>query len=97
MSWSPEVKRWWTPHSAKFFIYFEPYRYMHFGDASTGKARGFQLPGARPNPTVVQNYSPAPAYSPPSESYAPPRNSMVEVQSGMGGGMPFLFPFFRNP
>jgi hypothetical protein len=37
------LARWWTPREAKFFIYFEPERYRHFGDATTGKARSQPL------------------------------------------------------
>jgi hypothetical protein len=33
------LARWWTPREAKFFVYFEPKRYRHFGDPATGKAR----------------------------------------------------------
>lgn len=34
-----KLARWWIPREAKFFVYFEPKQYRHFGDASTGKAR----------------------------------------------------------
>jgi len=34
-----KLARWWTPRQAKFFVYFEPSRYRHFGDAATGKAK----------------------------------------------------------
>ena len=34
-----KLARWWTPHRAKFFVYFEPNRYRHFGDQATGKAK----------------------------------------------------------
>jgi hypothetical protein len=37
-----KLARWWTPRQAKFFVYFEPNRYHTYGDAGTGKARGFQ-------------------------------------------------------
>ena len=50
-----KLARWWIPRQAKFFVYFEPSRYRHFGDAATGKAKGSQ--------------SAAP-YSPPTASYA---------------------------
>jgi hypothetical protein len=39
-----KLARWWIPRQAKFFVYFEPNRYRHFGDAATGKAKGFQTP-----------------------------------------------------
>jgi hypothetical protein len=39
-----KLARWWTPRHAKFFVYFEPNRYRTYGDAATGKARGFQTP-----------------------------------------------------
>ena len=39
-----KLARWWTPTQAKFFVHFEPNRYRTFGNASTGKARGFQTP-----------------------------------------------------
>jgi hypothetical protein len=38
-----KLARWWTPRQAKFFVYFEPNRYRHFGDPVTGKAKGFQV------------------------------------------------------
>ena len=34
-----KLARWWIPRQAKFFIYFEPDRYRHFGDPATGRAR----------------------------------------------------------
>lgn len=34
-----KLARWWTPRQAKFFVYFEPDRYRHFGDPATGRAR----------------------------------------------------------
>jgi hypothetical protein len=40
-----KLARWWTPRQAKFFVYFEPNRYRHFGDAATGKARAVQAAG----------------------------------------------------
>ena len=40
-----KLARWWTPTQAKFFVHFEPNRYRTFGNAATGKARGFQAPG----------------------------------------------------
>ncbi len=46
-----KLARWWTPRQAKFFVYFEPDRYRHFGDPVTGKAR------IQP---VAMNSSPAP-------------------------------------
>jgi hypothetical protein len=46
-----KLARWWTPRQAKFFIYFEPERYRHFGDPATGKARTQPL---------VLNTAPAP-------------------------------------
>jgi hypothetical protein len=39
-----KLARWWTPRQAKFFVHFEPNRYLHFGDAATGQARGFRAP-----------------------------------------------------
>ena len=39
-----KLARWWTPRQAKFFVHFEPNRYLNFGDAATGKARGFRAP-----------------------------------------------------
>ena len=39
-----KLARWWTPRQAKFFVYFEPDRYRHFGDAATGKAKGSATP-----------------------------------------------------
>ncbi len=39
-----KLARWWTPRQAKFFVHFEPNRYRNFGDAATGRARGFQGP-----------------------------------------------------
>ncbi len=51
-----KLARWWTPREAKFFVYFEPERYRHFGDPTTGKART--------QPAVV-NYSPAPPAAAP--------------------------------
>jgi hypothetical protein len=39
-----KLARWWTPSEAKFFVYFEPNRYRAFGDAATGKAKGFRTP-----------------------------------------------------
>ncbi len=38
----PKLARRWIPRQAKFFVYFEPNRYRHFGDAATGKAKGPQ-------------------------------------------------------
>jgi hypothetical protein len=34
-----KLARWWIPSQAKFFVYFEPAQYRHFGHAATGKAR----------------------------------------------------------
>jgi hypothetical protein len=39
-----KLARWWTPSQAKFFVYFEPNRYRAFGDAATGRAKGFHTP-----------------------------------------------------
>lgn len=39
-----KLSRWWTPMHAKFYIYFEPHRYLQKGDEATGKARGFRAP-----------------------------------------------------
>jgi hypothetical protein len=39
-----KLARWWTPSQAKFFVYFEPNRYHAFGDAVTGRAKGFRTP-----------------------------------------------------
>src|ERR1700738_4818915 len=39
-----KLARWWTPSQAKFFVYFEPNRYRAFGDAATGRAKGFRTP-----------------------------------------------------
>jgi hypothetical protein len=39
-----KLARWWIPRQAKFFIYFDPNRYRTYGEASTGRARGFQGP-----------------------------------------------------
>jgi hypothetical protein len=39
-----KLARWWTPTQARFFVYFEPNRYRAFGDAATGKAKGFRNP-----------------------------------------------------
>ena len=50
-----KLARWWIPRQAKFFVYFEPNRYRHFGDAATGKAKGPQAPAP---------------YSAPAESFA---------------------------
>src|SRR5262249_45471327 len=47
-----KLARWWTPRQAKFFVYFEPTRYRHFGDPPTSQA-----PASQP----VIAYSPAPA------------------------------------
>jgi len=54
-----KLARWWTPSQAKFFVYFEPNRYRAFGDAATGRAKGFRAPqdpemeiaAAAPKPT----------------------------------------------
>jgi hypothetical protein len=37
-----KLSRWWTPRLAKYFVYFEPNQYRHFGDPTTNKARGPQ-------------------------------------------------------
>src|SRR5476649_1269909 len=47
-----KLARWWTPRQAKFFVYFEPNRYRHFGDAATGKAKGSQSPASYPAPAA---------------------------------------------
>jgi hypothetical protein len=39
-----KLARWWTPSQAKFFVYFEPNRYRAFGDAASGRAKGFRAP-----------------------------------------------------
>ncbi len=39
-----KLARWWTPRQAKFFVYFEPNRYRHFGDKVTNKAKGAPNP-----------------------------------------------------
>jgi len=39
-----KLARWWIPRQAKFFVYFEPNRYRHFGDAATGKAKDSYTP-----------------------------------------------------
>jgi hypothetical protein len=85
-----KLARWWIPRQAKFFVHFEPNRYRHFGDPTTGKAKGFQVAGATPT-------------SPPqADRIAPRRNSVADVQSAPGGTnvtwTPF-FPFlpFRGP
>lgn len=46
-----KLARWWTPRQAKFFVYFDPNRYRHFGDEATGKAKG--LPVAAQTSTRV--------------------------------------------
>lgn len=57
-----KLARWWTPREAKFFVYFEPERYRHFGDPTTGKART--------QPAVVSS-SPAP---PAATAWPEPRD-----------------------
>jgi len=39
-----KLARWWTPSEAKFFVYFESHRYRAFGDAASGRAKGFRAP-----------------------------------------------------
>ena len=47
-----KLARWWTPSQAKFFVYFEPNRYRAFGDAATGRAKGFRTP-QDPEPEIA--------------------------------------------
>ncbi|HWP24834.1 MAG TPA: hypothetical protein VNL39_00645 [Xanthobacteraceae bacterium] len=47
------LARWWTPREAKFFVYFEPERYRHFGDPVTGKARAQQVAINASSPAAV--------------------------------------------
>ncbi|HXF88503.1 MAG TPA: L,D-transpeptidase [Xanthobacteraceae bacterium] len=58
-----KLARWWVPRQAKFFVYFEPNQYRHFGDATTGKARGA--------PAVSDQTARSPAAAPPSPEFAP--------------------------
>jgi hypothetical protein len=53
-----KLARWWVPRQAKFFVYFEPNQYRHFGDPATGKAKG------APGPDQAAR---APAAAPPAE------------------------------
>jgi hypothetical protein len=57
-----KLARWWVPRQAKFFVYFEPAQYRHFGDAETGRAKG--APGV-----AAQSVTPAsPAREPGLQS-----------------------------
>jgi len=75
-----KLARWWTPRQAKFFVYFEPNRYRHFGDAATGKARTSQ--------SAELNYSPANDRVRPTEDIFGQRTERSQLP-----GIP-LFPFF---
>jgi hypothetical protein len=68
-----KLARWWTPGQAKFFVHFEPNRYRTFGDAATGKARGFQtLREAETEPVAVARRSENHASpSPPKNRVSP--------------------------
>jgi hypothetical protein len=55
-----KLARWWTPSQAKFFVYFEPNRYRAFGDAATGRAKGFRAPQGPE--TEIAAAAPRPAY-----------------------------------
>jgi hypothetical protein len=54
-----KLARWWTPSQAKFFVYFEPNRYRAFGDAATGRAKGFRTSEPEVEVAVA---APRPAY-----------------------------------
>ena len=74
-----KLARWWIPRQAKFFVYFEPNQYRHFGDAATGKAKGSQSPAP---------YSAAASYAQATEdSFTRP------PQRAQPPGFP-LFPWF---
>jgi len=55
-----KLARWWTPSQAKFFVYFEPNRYRAFGDAATGRAKGFRT--AQDPEMEIAAAAPRPAY-----------------------------------
>lgn len=52
-----KLARWWTPRQAKFFIYLDEAGYKNYGDAKTGRAKGYI------NPPPVQIAAPRPAES----------------------------------
>jgi hypothetical protein len=52
-----KLARWWTPRQAKFFIYLEADRYRNYGDAKTGKAKGYI------NPPPLQIAAPRPEHN----------------------------------
>jgi hypothetical protein len=62
-----KLARWWTPRQAKFFVYFEPSQYRHFGDPATGKAKG----AAAPDQTV-RSPTASPELGPRAGAAAPP-------------------------
>jgi hypothetical protein len=55
-----KLARWWTPSQAKFFVYFEPNRYRAYGDATTGRAKGFRAP--QDTETEIAAAAPRPAH-----------------------------------
>ena len=80
-----KLARWWTPRQARFFVYFEPNRYRHYGDAATGRARGFQV--AR-NAEIGTAAVASPVYR------SPPNRPKDEIDSMGRSDAPFkLFPF----
>jgi len=83
-----KLARWWIPREAKFFIYFEPNQYRHYGDVATGKARGFQIAGSTPaqNATPIQSYAAEPAR----------RSSTVDWDTPGNATIVWPFPFFAN-
>jgi hypothetical protein len=81
-----KLARWWTPRQAKYFVYFEPNRYRNFGDAATGRARGFQGPrnSAIETATVTRT----------REYRAPPSRPRDDIEPMRRSDAPFNFnPF----
>ena len=81
-----KLARWWTPRQAKFFVHFEPNRYRNFGDAATGRARGFQGPrnGAIETGAVTRT----------REYRAPPSRPRDDIEPMRRSDVPFnLNPF----
>lgn len=74
-----KLARWWVPRQAKFFVYFEPNQYRHFGDAATGKAKDA--------PAAADQTARSPAAAPPGPEFTPRAGAAAPL-------FPFL-PFAR--